>query len=123
MVRIKRGNIAAKRRKGYLSLARGFVGANSRLAIMAGEQVKQSLNFAYIGRRLKKRDFRRFWIYRINAASRARLNIYSILIGCLRNIEVFLDRKVLALIAFYDLSSFNLIERKSRLSSLFPIRG
>jgi len=54
MVRIKRGNVAAQRRKGYLSLARGFVGANSRLATMAGEQVKQSLNFAYIGRRLKK---------------------------------------------------------------------
>ena len=123
MVRINRGNVAAQRRKGYLSLARGFVGANSRLATMAGEQVKQSLNFAYIGRRLKKRDFRRFWIYRINAASRARLNIYSVLIGCLRNIEIFLDRKVLALIAFYDLSSFNLIERKSRLSSLFPTRG
>ena len=123
MVRVKRGNIAAKRRKVYLKLAKGYVGAHSRLSTMAGEQVRQSLNFAYIGRRLKKRDFRRFWIYRINAASRARLNIYSILIGCLRNIEVFLDRKVLALIAFYDLSSFNLIERKSRLSSLFPIRG
>ena len=119
MVRVKRGNIASKRRKKYLNLAKGYVGANSRLAIMAGEQVVQSLNFAYIGRRLKKRNFRRIWIYRINAASRARLNVYSIFMGCLRNISIFLDRKILSFIAFYDLSSFNLIERESRKSSLF----
>ena len=119
MVRVKRGNIAAKRRKKYLSLAKGFVGANSKLAIFAGEQVVQSLNFAYIGRRLKKRNFRRIWIYRINAASRARLNIYSNFIGCLRNISIFLDLKILSLIAFHDLSSFNLIERESRKSKIF----
>ena len=59
MVRVKRGNIASKRRKKYLGLAKGFVGANSRLSTMAGEQVVQSFNFAYIGRRLKKRNFRR----------------------------------------------------------------
>ena len=119
MVRVKRGNIASKRRRKYLSLARSFVGANSRLAIMAGEQVRQGLNFAYIGRRLKKRNFRRVWIYRINAASRTRLNIYSLFIGCLRNINIFLNRKILALIAFYDLASFNFIERRSRISKLF----
>lgn len=123
MVRTKRGNVASKRRKKYLSLARGYVGVNSRLAIMAGEQVRQSLNFAYIGRRLKKRDFRRVWIYRINAASRARLNIYSIFIGCLRNINIFLNRKILSLIAFYDLASFNLIERKSRVSKIFVTKS
>ena len=119
MVRVKRGNVASKRRKKYLSLARGFVGVNSKLTTMAGEQVVQSLNFAYIGRKLKKRNFRRIWIYRINAATRARLNIYSIFIGCLRNINIFLDRKILSLIAFNDLSSFNLIERESRKSKLF----
>jgi len=63
MVRVKRGNVAAKRRKKYLKLAKGYVGSNSRLSTMAGEQVVQSLNFAYIGRRLKKRNFRRIWIY------------------------------------------------------------
>ena len=119
MVRVKRGNVASKRRKKYLSLARGFVGVNSRLTTMAGEQVVQSLNFAYIGRRLKKRNFRRIWIYRINAATRARLNIYSVFIGCLRNINIFLDRKILSLIAFNDLSAFNLIERESRKSKIF----
>lgn len=119
MVRVKRGNVAAKRRKKYLNLAKGYVGSNSRLSTMAGEQVVQSLNFAYIGRRLKKRNFRRIWIYRINAASRARKNIYSKFIGCLRNIDVFLDRKILAYLAFLDLSSFNLIEKESRKASIF----
>jgi large subunit ribosomal protein L20 len=75
------------------------------------EQVVQSLNFAYIGRRLKKRNFRRIWIYRINAAESCQKNIYSKFIGCLRNIDVFLDRKILSYLAFLDLSSFNLIEK------------
>lgn len=119
MVRITRGNIAAKRRKKYLKLAKGYVGSNSRLSTMAGEQVVQSLNFAYIGRRLKKRDFRRIWIYRINAATRARKNIYSIFIGCLRNLNIFLDRKMLAFLAFTDLGVFNAIERESRKSTIF----
>ena len=119
MVRVKRGNIAAKRRKKYLNLAKGYVGSNSRLSTMAGEQVVQSLNFAYIGRRLKKRNFRRIWIYRINAATRARQNIYSKFIGCLRNIDIFLNRKTLSFLAFGDLSSFNLIERESRTSDLY----
>jgi len=60
MVRIKRGNVAAKRRKKYLNLAKGYVGSNSRLSTMASEQVRQSLNFAYIGRRLKKEIFEEF---------------------------------------------------------------
>eukprot|EP01041_Mallomonas_annulata_P013544 gene13544-28728_t len=114
MVRVKRGNVAAKRRKKYLNLAKGYVGANSRLSTMAGEQVVQSLNFAYIGRKLKKRNFRRIWIYRINAASRARNNIYSSFIGSIRKMNIFLDRKVLAFLAFNDLSAFNLIERQSK---------
>jgi large subunit ribosomal protein L20 len=119
MVRVKRGNVAAKRRKKYLKLAKGYVGSNSRLSTMAGEQVVQSLNFAYIGRRLKKRNFRRIWIYRINAASRARKNIYSQFIGSIRNLNIFLNRKMLAMLAFNDLPSFNVIERESRKSSIF----
>jgi large subunit ribosomal protein L20 len=114
MTRVKRGNIAAKRRKKYLKLAKGFVGSNSRLSSLATEQVIQSLNFAYIGRRLKKRNFRKIWIYRINAATRARKNIYSQFIGNLRKTNIFLNRKVLAMLAFTDLSSFNVIERESK---------
>lgn len=119
MVRVTRGNIAAKRRKKYLNLAKGYVGSNSRLSTMASEQVVQSLNFAYIGRRLRKRNFRRLWIYRINTATRARQNIYSLFMGCLRNLDVFLNRKILAFLAFDDLSAFNGVERESRKSSLF----
>lgn len=121
MVRVKRGNVAAKRRRKVLNLASGYVGANSRLSTMAGEQLVQSLNFAYIGRRLKKRNFRRIWIYRINAASRARRNVYSKLVGSLRNLDIFLDRKMLSYLAFSDLSSFNLIERESLKSTLFKV--
>lgn len=111
MVRVKRGNSAAKRRKKYFALAKGYVGSNSKLSTMAGEQVIQSLNFAYIGRRLKKRNFRRLWIHRINSASRASGSTYSKIIGSLRKLSVFLDRKMLAYLAFNDLSTFNAIAR------------
>lgn len=114
MVRVKRGNVALKRRKKYLKLAKGYVGSNSKLSTFAGEQVVQSLNFAYIGRKLKKRNFRRIWIYRINAATRVRNNIYSTFIGSLRKMDLLLDRKTLSFLAFTDLASFNLIERHSR---------
>ena len=119
MVRTRRGNVAAKSRKKYLKLAKGYVGSNSRLSTMAQEQVVQSLNFAYIGRRLKKRNFRRIWIYRINAASRARKNIYSKFIGSIRNLNIFLNRKMLAMLAFNDLPAFNVIERESRKSVIY----
>jgi large subunit ribosomal protein L20 len=119
MVKVKRGKVAAVRRKKFLKLAKGYVGSHSRLSIMAMEQVVQGLQFAYIGRKLKKRNFRRIWIYRINAASRARKNVYSKLIGCLRNLNILLNRKILSFLAFNDLSIFNLLERKSRSSVLF----
>lgn len=114
MVRIKRGNVAAKRRKKYIKLAKGYIGSNSRLSTFASEQVIQSLNFAYIGRRLKKRNFRRIWIYRINAASRMHENTYSKFMGSLRKMNIFLDRKSLSFLAFNDLASFNLIERLTK---------
>jgi len=122
MVRITRGNVAAKRRKKDLKLARGYSRLNSRSSIMAKEQIVQSLNFAYIGRRLKKRTFRRVWVYRINTATRSRENIYSIFIGCLRDINIFLNRKLLSFIAFTDFVAFNLLERESRKSNIFQRR-
>ena len=115
MVRVKRGNVAAKRRKKYLKLAKGYVGANSRLSTLAGEQVVQSLNFAYIGRRLKKRNFKKIWIYRINAATRIHKNTYSNFIGKLRKLNIFINKKMLALLAFNDLDSFNLLERETKI--------
>jgi len=118
MVRVKRGNVAAKSRKKYLKLAKGYVGSNSRLSSLASEQVVQSLQFAYIGRRLKKRNFRKIWIYRINAAVRAKKNTYSKFIGSIRKLNIFLNRKILANLAFHDLAAFNLIERASHNSRL-----
>jgi len=122
MVRVKRGNVALKRRKKYFALSKGYLRANSRLSTLATEQVIQSLNFAYIGRKLKKRYFRRLWIYRINAASRARKNIYSQLLGCLRQINIFLDRKILSFLAFSDFIVFNFLERESRNSKIFKMK-
>lgn len=114
MVRVKRGNVASKRRKKYLNLAKGYTGSNSKLSRFAGEQIIQSLYFAYVGRKLKKRNFRRLWICRINASLRMRKNTYSQFIGSLRKLNIFLNRKILAFFAFNDPFVFNLIERKSQ---------
>lgn len=111
MVRVKRGNIAVKRRKKYLRLAKGYVGSNSRLSTFAGEQVVQSLNFAYIGRKLKKRNFRKIWIYRINAAARIRKTNYSRLLGAFRKNNIFLNRKALAFLTFNDPVVFSALYR------------
>ena len=67
MVRIKRGNVARKRRKKVLSLAKGFRGTHSRLFRVSNQQVMKALRYSYIGRKQKKRQFRRLWITRINA--------------------------------------------------------
>jgi large subunit ribosomal protein L20 len=112
MVRVKRGNVAAKRRKSYIKLAKGYVGSNSKLSTFAGEQIVQSFNFAYIGRKLKKRNFRRIWIYRINVAAKINNINYSSYIGKLRKNNVLLNRKMLAELAFNNISIFNLIYKK-----------
>jgi large subunit ribosomal protein L20 len=111
MVRVKRGNVASKSRKKFLALAKGYVGSNSRLSTMAMEQVIQGLQFAYIGRKLKKRHFRKLWIHRINVAARARQNVYSRFMGALRDKNIFLNRKMLSLMAFSDLASFHVLDR------------
>ncbi len=124
MIRVKRGNIAAKRRHKYLKLARGYVGTHSRLSIMATEQVIQSLNYAYIGRRLKKRYFRKLWISRINSAVRARNDIYSRFIGSLRTLNIFVNRKLLSILCFNNLYAFNALHRITKESTLYKfIKG
>lgn len=109
MVRVKKGNVALKRRKKYFRLAKGYVGSHSRLSIMATEQVIQSLQFAYIGRKLRKRNFRKIWIYRINAVSRSLKTNYSSLVGTLKKQNILLDRKSLAFLAFHDLQTFTFL--------------
>jgi large subunit ribosomal protein L20 len=85
MVRVKRGNVARKRRKKILSLASGYRGAHSVLFRVANQQVMKALKYSYIGRKQKKRIFRKIWISRINAASRLNGISYSQLFISLKN--------------------------------------
>ena len=106
MVRIKRGNVARKRRKKILSMASGYRGAHSVLFRVANQQVMKALRYSYIGRKQKKRIFRRIWISRINAASRLNGMTYSRLISKFKSSNIDLNRKMLAQIAILDASTF-----------------
>ena len=107
MVRIKRGNVARKRRKKILQMAKGYRGAHSRLFRIANQQVMKALRYSYVGRKQKKRVFRKLWITRINAASRLKGVSYSRLIHNFKKSNIGLNRKMLAQIAVLDSSTFN----------------
>lgn len=111
MVRIKRGNIAVKRRKKYIKLAKSYIGSNSRLSTFATEQVIQSFNYAYISRKLNKRNFRKNWIYIINATARNIGDSYSRFMGYLRSNLILLNRKMLAFLALENVSIYNLLKK------------
>ena len=96
MPRAKRGNKRLERRKKILKLAKGYRGTKSKLYRSAKESVERALNFAYTGRKLKKRDFRKLWIVRINAACRLNEMKYSQFMYGLKLAGIELDRKVLA---------------------------
>lgn len=106
MVRVKRGNVARKRHKKILSLASGYRGAHSTLFRVANQQVMKALRYSYIGRKQKKRIFRKIWISRINAASRLNGLSYSQLIHQLKKSNIDLNRKMLSQIAVLDTSTF-----------------
>ena len=106
MPRVKRGNKRLKRRKKILQQAKGYWGTKSKLHRAAKEQVMRSMAYAYRDRRQKKRDFRRLWIIRINAAARQFQMSYSQLMHGLRIAGVELNRKALADIAFRDPKGF-----------------
>ncbi len=107
MARVKRGNVARKRRNKVLRLARGFKGSNGTLFRTANQRVMKALCNAYRDRRRRKRDFRRLWIARINAAARLNGLSYSRLIGGLKNADVLLNRKMLSQLALLDPQSFS----------------
>jgi large subunit ribosomal protein L20 len=107
MARVKRGNIARKRRKKILQLAKGYRGAHSRLFRIANQQVMKALRYSYVGRKQKKRVFRKLWITRINAASRLNGLSYSRLINNFKKSNIGLNRKMLAQIAVLDIPTFN----------------
>jgi large subunit ribosomal protein L20 len=106
MSRVKRGNVARKRRKKILKLAKGFRGSHSKLFRTANQQVMKALRNAYRDRRRRKRDFRRLWIARINAAARQHGLSYSQLIHHLKQSEIQLNRKMLAQLAAVDPACF-----------------
>ena len=108
-MRIKRGFKARKRRKKILKLAKGFRGGRSKLFRTAADSVDKSLMYAYRDRRQRKRDFRRLWITRINAAARIHKLSYSRLMHGLKLANVHLDRKVLAELAVSEPASFTKI--------------
>jgi large subunit ribosomal protein L20 len=106
MARVKRAVNALKKRRKIFKQAKGYFGAKSKQYRAASEQVRRSLRYAFIGRRLKKRDFRRLWIARINAAARVNGISYSRLINGLKVAGVVIDRKMLSDIAINDAAGF-----------------
>ncbi|MGP1383895.1 MAG: 50S ribosomal protein L20 [Thainema sp.] len=114
MARVKRGNVARKRRKKILKLAKGFRGSHSKLFRTANQQVMKALRYAYRDRRNRKRDFRRLWITRINAAARLNGMSYSKLMGSLKAADIALNRKMLAQMAILDPASFSKVVEQAK---------
>ncbi len=106
MARIKRAVNAVKKRRKALRLAKGYYGAKSRQYRAASQQVMKSMAYAYVGRKLKKREYRRLWIARINAGARLCGTTYSRLINGLKLAGVNINRKVLADLAITDMTAF-----------------
>ena len=106
MARVKGALATRKRRNKVLKLAKGYFGAKSKLFKTAKEAVMKSGNYAYIGRRLKKRDFRRLWITRISAAAKMNGMNYSTFMNGLNKAGVQINRKMLADIAVNDAAGF-----------------
>jgi large subunit ribosomal protein L20 len=114
MARIKGAVNAHKKRRKVLKLAKGYFGAKSRQYRAATEQVARSLRYAYVGRKLRKRDFRRLWITRINAAARLNNMSYSVLMNGLKKNNILINRKMLADIAVNDPEAFKKIVESAK---------
>ena len=106
MARIKGAMMTRKRRKKTLKLAKGYWGSKSKHFKMAKQQVMKSGNYAFVGRKAKKRDFRRLWITRISAACRAQGINYSSFMNGLKKSGIDLNRKMLSEMAIHDAASF-----------------
>jgi large subunit ribosomal protein L20 len=106
MARVKRGIMVRKRHNKILKLAKGYRGSKSKLYRVANQQVMKSGSYAYMHRKMKKRDFRKLWITRINAAARVNGMSYSTLINGLKKAGVQVNRKVLADLAVNDKQAF-----------------
>ena len=114
MARVKGAMMTRKRRKKILKLAKGYFGAKSKQFRTANEAVMKSLTYAYIGRKLKKRDFRSLWITRISAACAQNGINYSRFICGLKKANINLNRKVLAELAVSDAVAFTALVEKAK---------
>jgi len=114
MPRVKRGNKRRERRKKLLGLAKGYFLTKGKLYRAAKEATERAGNFAYVGRHRKKRDFRRLWIIRINAAARQHDMSYSQFIAGLKSAGIDLDRKSLAEIAARDPQAFTTLVESAK---------
>ncbi|MCC8043773.1 MAG: 50S ribosomal protein L20 [Oscillospiraceae bacterium] len=114
MARVKGAMATRKRRNKTLKLAKGYWGAKSKHFKMAKEAVMKSGNYAYVGRRLKKRDFRRLWITRISAACKLNGMNYSTFMNGLKKAGITLNRKMLSEIAINDAAGFTALTKKAK---------
>ena len=114
MPRVKGGYVTRQRRKRTLKLAKGYYGAKHLLFKTAKQQVMKSYMYAYRDRRQKKRDFRRLWITRINAAARMNGISYSVLMNGLKKAGVEVDRKMLADLAVHDAAAFTALVEQAK---------
>ena len=114
MARVKGGTVTRKRRKKMLKLAKGYYGSKHTLFKTAKEQVINSYNYAYRDRRQKKRDFRKLWIARINAAARMNGLSYSKLMHGLKLAEIDINRKMLADLAVNDTAAVTALAEQAK---------
>lgn len=114
-MRVKRGTVARARRKKVLERASGYYSAGSRLFTVAKERNDRALVYAYRDRKAKKREFRKLWTIRINAAARLNGTTYSVLIGALKKANIELDRKVLSDLAIHDPAAFSAVVKQAGL--------
>jgi large subunit ribosomal protein L20 len=114
MARVKGALMTRKRRKKTLKLAKGYFGSKSKHFKMAKQAVLKSGNYAFAGRKARKRDFRRLWITRISAACRANGITYSVFMNGLKKANVTLNRKMLAEIAVADEAAFKSLVEKAK---------
>lgn len=114
MPRVKRGVVAKRRHKKILKMAKGYRGAKSKLFRTANEAVNRALAYSFRDRKVRKREFRKLWIIRINAASRRQGLSYSQMINGLKKAGVNLNRKILADLAVNDPSTFEELARVAK---------
>lgn len=114
MARVKRGVVARRRHNKVLSRAKGYYNARRKVYRVANQAVIKAQQYAYIGRKQRKRQFRALWIVRINAAARQFGLSYSRLMNGLKKAEITLDRKVLADLAVHDIAAFGTIAQKAK---------